>query len=71
MKTSFAAAVLATAAAIVDASKKPNILFVLTDDQDVEMRSLDYMPLVHKYLINEGTSFDKHYCTGMSRCIID
>lgn len=45
------------------ASGKPNIIMVLTDDQDVHMHSLDYMPFVQKYLINEGTTFTRHYCT--------
>jgi hypothetical protein len=44
--------------------KRPNIVFILTDDQDVHMNSLDHMPLTQKYLINEGTSFLRHYCTG-------
>ncbi|KAJ4291443.1 hypothetical protein N0V88_006037 [Collariella sp. IMI 366227] len=34
--------------------KKPNIVFVLTDDQDLHMNSLDYMPLLKKHLIDEG-----------------
>lgn len=51
-----------------DAAKKPNILFVLTDDQDVHMQSLDFMPLLHKHLINEGTHFEKHYCTVAVCC---
>lgn len=32
------------------------------------MNSLDYMPLLHKYLINEGTLYDKHYCTVSVCC---
>lgn len=27
-------------------AKQPNILFVLTDDQDLHMNSVDYMPLL-------------------------
>lgn len=42
---------------------KPNVLFVLTDDQDWHMQSLDYMPLLQKHIIDEGTIYDKHYCT--------
>jgi N-acetylglucosamine-6-sulfatase len=48
--------------------KKPNIVFILTDDQDIELGSLDYMPLVHKHLINEGTLFKRHYCTTAICC---
>lgn len=47
----------------VSASRKPNIVMILTDDQDVHMHSLDYMPFVQKYLMNEGTTFTRHYCT--------
>lgn len=48
--------------------KKPNIVFVLTDDQDWHMDSVKYMPLLQKYLVNEGTLFDKHYCTVSICC---
>lgn len=47
-------------------AKRPNIVFILTDDQDSHMNSLDYMPLTQKYLMNEGTTFARHYCTGES-----
>jgi N-acetylglucosamine-6-sulfatase len=48
--------------------KRPNIVFVLTDDQDIELGSLEYMPLVQKYLINEGTFFKRYYCTTAICC---
>ncbi|KAN0104259.1 Arylsulphatase [Hyaloscypha variabilis] len=48
--------------------QRPNIVFILTDDQDVELGSLDYMPLLHKHLINEGTLFSRHYCTTAICC---
>lgn len=44
---------------------RPNIVLILTDDQDTHMQSLEHMPLTQKYLINEGTVFEKHYCTGI------
>lgn len=47
---------------------RPNIVFVLTDDQDVELASLDYMPLVRKHLLEQGTSFNRHYCTTAVCC---
>ena len=49
-------------------AKRPNILFVLTDDQDLHMDSLEYMPLLQKYLVNEGTTYDRHYCTVAVCC---
>ncbi|KAK4540744.1 hypothetical protein LTR36_008959 [Oleoguttula mirabilis] len=48
--------------------EKPNIVFILTDDQDWHMESLDYMPLLRKHIINEGTLFDRHYCTVSICC---
>lgn len=59
---------LAILATVANAAKKPNVVFVLTDDQDVEMQSLQHMPLLQKYMINEGTLFDRHYCTVSVCC---
>ncbi|CZR67236.1 related to arylsulfatase [Phialocephala subalpina] len=42
---------------------RPNIIFLLTDDQDLHLESLNYMPLLKKHLLNEGTFYTKHYCT--------
>lgn len=61
-------AALVALVATTRAWEKPNILFVLTDDQDWHMQSLQYMPLVQKYLTNEGTLYDRHYCTVSVCC---
>ncbi|KAI5924219.1 alkaline-phosphatase-like protein [Camillea tinctor] len=50
------------------AAARPNIVFILTDDQDLHMQSLDYMPFVRKHLINHGTFFRKHFCTTALCC---
>lgn len=42
---------------------KPNFIFIITDDQDLRLGSLDYMPSVQKHLADQGTTFSKHYCT--------
>jgi hypothetical protein len=42
---------------------KPNIIFLLTDDQDLHLDSLNYMPLLKKHLLDQGTFYTKHYCT--------
>lgn len=47
---------------------RPNIVFILTDDQDVHLSSLDYMPFVQKHLLEKGTYFTKHYCTTAVCC---
>ena len=44
--------------------KRPNIVFILTDDQDAHMSGLEHMPLTRTYLQDKGTSFERHYCTG-------
>ena len=53
---------LATTATAGD--DRPNILFILTDDQDSLMDSLDFMPSVQKHIAAKGVSFERHYCTG-------
>ncbi|KAK1968927.1 sulfatase [Colletotrichum sublineola] len=47
---------------------QPNIVFILTDDQDLHMNSLDYMPLIQKQLIEQGTLYRKHFCTTAVCC---
>ncbi|KIW48420.1 uncharacterized protein PV06_01006 [Exophiala oligosperma] len=56
-----------TAASAV-ASTKPNILFILTDDQDWHMESIQHMPLLQKYILNEGTLYSNHFCTVALCC---
>ena len=47
---------------------RPNVIFILTDDQDVHLESLNYMPLVKKHLLDQGTYYGKHYCTTAVCC---
>ncbi|KAI1180576.1 alkaline-phosphatase-like protein [Nemania sp. FL0916] len=49
-------------------AKRPNVVFILTDDQDLHMQSLDYMPLLKKHLLDEGTFYKKHFCTTAICC---
>ncbi|KAH8799680.1 alkaline-phosphatase-like protein [Xylogone sp. PMI_703] len=48
--------------------KSPNMLFIMSDDQDLLMDSMDYMPKVHSLLAAKGTTFSKHYCTSSLCC---
>jgi N-acetylglucosamine-6-sulfatase len=48
--------------------KKPNFLFILTDDQDLHMQSVDYMSLLKKHIASQGTTYEKHYCTVSICC---
>ncbi|KAK5995678.1 Arylsulfatase [Cladobotryum mycophilum] len=50
------------------ASKRPNIIFILTDDQDNHMNTLDHMPSLQKHLVHQGTTFERHYCTVAICC---
>lgn len=47
---------------------KPNIVFILTDDQDVRLDSLEYMPHLQQHLVKHGTVFERHYCTVALCC---
>ncbi|RSL58160.1 hypothetical protein CEP51_014123 [Fusarium floridanum] len=49
-------------------STRPNIVFVLTDDQDLHMDSLKFTPLIQKHLIDQGTSYKRHFCTTAVCC---
>ena len=47
---------------------KPNVVFFLTDDQDVHLESLSYQPLVKKHLIDKGLTYQHHFCTVAICC---
>ncbi|KAI1616951.1 arylsulfatase [Exophiala viscosa] len=49
-------------------TSKYNIVFVLTDDQDAELGSLDHMPFVAKHLLARGTNYKRHYATTAVCC---
>lgn len=48
--------------------RQPNILFILTDDQDLELGSVDYTPLIRKHLKDRGTSFQNFFVTTTVCC---
>ncbi|KAF2098540.1 alkaline phosphatase-like protein, partial [Rhizodiscina lignyota] len=47
---------------------KPNIVFILTDDQDLHLNSLDHMQVLQEQLVNQGTYFSKHYAHVTQCC---
>ena len=47
---------------------QPNIIFLLTDDQDVTANSLDYMPKLNKILRQEGMEFLNYFVTTALCC---
>mgnify|MGYP002714384268 CR=1 FL=1 len=44
-------------------TKKPNIIFILTDDQDIELGSMNYMPKTMKIMANQGVHVKNAYST--------
>ncbi|KAF4467673.1 arylsulfatase [Fusarium albosuccineum] len=50
-----------------DATSKPNIIFILTDDQDSQMDSLDYMPHLKDHMMDKGVTY-KHHCCTVALC---
>lgn len=48
--------------------KAKNVLFILTDDQDAALDSVAYMPLLRKYLADQGTTFTNHFTTTAICC---
>ena len=56
-----ALAALVAASTASAAAKAPNIIFFLTDDQDVDMQSLAYMPALKANLVDAGATFTRMY----------
>jgi len=53
----------------IDAQQsKPNILFVITDDQDLKLDSVAYTPFIQKHIRDKGTSFRNHFVTTAICC---
>jgi N-acetylglucosamine-6-sulfatase len=42
---------------------RPNVVLIITDDQDVRLNSLHYMPFLQKSMVQQGTTYEKHFCT--------
>ncbi|KAH8594600.1 alkaline-phosphatase-like protein [Bisporella sp. PMI_857] len=58
----------AVSRAPLEYNAKPNIVVILTDDQDLHMDSVDYMPLLKKHVIDKGTFYKRHYCSTAICC---
>jgi hypothetical protein len=59
-KPSLSVALLATTT-FAKPGTKPNVVFILTDDQDLHMNSLDYLPFVKNHLLDQGTFYRRHF----------
>lgn len=51
-----------------ETQRKPNILFVITDDQDLQLDSISYTPLISKHIRDQGTFFRNHFVTTALCC---
>ena len=62
----FAALLATLTTALKGSSQQPNIVFILTDNQDVTAYSLNYMPRLGKLFREEGTEFANYFVpTGL------
>ena len=62
------AALEARLATAQSTSKLPNFLSIMTEDQDLKLDSLSYMPLVVKHMQDRGMSFNNHFVTTALCC---
>ncbi|KAI0160569.1 arylsulfatase [Xylariaceae sp. FL1272] len=49
-------------------AQRPNIVFIMTDDQDLHLGSVHHQPVLKKGLAEKGTTFSKHYVTVAKCC---
>jgi N-acetylglucosamine-6-sulfatase len=49
-------------------TRKPNIIFILTNDLDAKSIPLSRMPNIRRYLINQGTTFENAFVTNALCC---
>jgi N-acetylglucosamine-6-sulfatase len=48
--------------------EKHNIVMIMTDDQDKQLGSTDYMDTLHQEIFDQGAQFNKHYVTTAQCC---
>lgn len=48
--------------------KRPNIILIMTDDQDLRLGSTDYQSVLQRELMDKGTEFLSHYTTTANCC---
>ena len=53
---------------VLQEATRANIVFILTDDQDLHMDPLSYMPHLKDHLVDRGLSFNHHFCTVALCC---
>lgn len=51
-----------------NATGRPNIVFIMTDDQDRRLDSMKYQTALQRELMAKGTEFTNHYTTQALCC---
>ncbi|KAK7041414.1 hypothetical protein VNI00_009280 [Paramarasmius palmivorus] len=51
----------ATTSSTPSQTARPNIILIITDDQDVRTGTMDYMPKTQKAIAEQGTSYERFY----------
>lgn len=49
-------------------TKKPNIVMIMSDDQDLRLGSTDYQQVLQRDVHAKGTEFKNHYATTANCC---
>ena len=52
----------------VNLKNRPNIVLIITDDQDTELGSLQFMPKLNKFLREMGASYENGYVSTPMCC---
>lgn len=60
--------VLAASPHTSSSSSPPNILLVITDDQDLQLDSIDYTPHITRHIRDQGTFYRNHFVTTALCC---
>jgi arylsulfatase A-like enzyme len=53
---------------VADAANKPNIVYILTDDQDLKLGSMDAMPVVASLMTKQGLYFENAFVSTPVCC---
>jgi len=55
-------------ATVLNMESRPNILFILVDDLDLLLGTIDYMPHLQKEIIDNGITFENSFITTPICC---